>query len=63
MERTSYSYNQSFEIKLVFCELCNTYHNEKKAHICKSTSQTKVDIIEEMKHNLQPKVKPRKKKK
>lgn len=60
-----YSYQNSFIIELTFCSICNTYYSKESEpnHTCKPTSsQEKIDIMQEISDNLS-KVKPPKEKK
>jgi len=54
----SYTYNHSFEIILEKCSTCGAYFNiniDKSKHTCSNTSIQSIDIIKQMKTNMQPK--------
>ena len=58
MEHTSYSYNHSFEIILEKCSTCGAYFNinpDKSKHTCSNIPIQSIDIIKQMKTNMQPK--------
>jgi len=65
MDKTSYTYNNSFEIILERCSTCGAYYNinpDKSKHTCSNTSIQNIDVLEQMIENTKPKTKPSKRK-
>ena len=62
MKNKSFVYNKSFEISLIFCDSCKGYHNKNEEHNCCNIQHHQIDVIEQIKTNMQPKVKPSKRK-